>query len=95
MKKPLLVAGFVLATVSAAFAMQGRSCMTHGDMLRVLFTQKKQAFLATAVARPGFAIQIFVSQRTRSWSLVAIDATGRACVMLEGEDFTFAIEKEG
>lgn len=51
------------------------------------------AWVATAVERQGFAASVFVNLRTGRWSVVGIDGDFQGCVLLEGNDWQFALER--
>ena len=85
MKKLLLAAAMLVAFGGPALAQ--RACNTHDKMVEVL-TEKYGERLYIRVFSPrGFVIEVWGNEDKDTWTFVATDAAGLACVVDDGQSF--------
>ena len=85
MKRLLLAAAMLVGFGGPAFAQ--RACNTHDKMVEVL-TEKYGERLYIRVFSPrGFVIEVWGNEDKDTWTFIAINATGRACVVDDGRSF--------
>lgn len=94
MKRLFLFLLLCAGAAACAHAAGGFACQPHAVLVKDIIARQQQAFLATAIARPGIVLQVFVHGRSGDFTVIGIDDDGRACTLLQGEDFAFAAERK-
>ena len=98
MKKTLAALAAVLLTLALATAgraAQGSPCAPHQAVAKEILSARGEAFVATAIDRRGLVVQVFAAHQAGTFSIVAVDRAGLACILLSGRDWRLADEREG
>jgi hypothetical protein len=81
-----LCAGAASATPPAA-AEREVACAAHDEMVATLRERYGERRVAAGIENAGHMMEMFASPRTGSWTILATDPDGTACVMAVGEHF--------
>ena len=68
-------------------------CRPVKDMTAHILTEKRQAIFAFAIAYRTFPIIIYLS-KYGDYTVVAVDDQLRACIILSGDNFQFALTRK-
>lgn len=94
MKRLVIFLLLLAGAASACHAARGFACRPHAALVKDIIAQRQQAFLATAIARPGIVLQVFVRAGDGSFTVIGIDDGGHACTLLSGTDWVFSAERK-
>ena len=87
--KRMIFAIFAMVFIARqAFALE---CSPLNDMLKNMLAERQLAYLATSITNQGNVLMYFVN-RQGEWVMIGVDNDLKACILLEGQDWTFAIE---
>jgi hypothetical protein len=94
MKRFLIALLFCAGGISFACAAGGFACEPHAALVKDIIARRQQGFLATAIAKPGLVLQIFVNGGSGDFTVIGVGDDGRACALLQGTDWVFAAERK-
>ena len=77
------------AAPAAPPAAAGRevACAARDEMVATLRERYGEHRVAAGIENAGHVMEVFASPRTGSWTILATDTDGTACVMAVGEHF--------
>ena len=85
MKKLLLAAAMLVTFGGPALAQQ--ICSTHKELVGALTEQYGERLYLRVFSLRGFVIEVWGNEDKDTWSFVATDAAGLACVVDAGQSF--------
>lgn len=85
MGKLLLAAAMLVIGVGPAVAQ--RVCMSHEQMVKTLTEKYSERLYVRVFSQRGFVIEVWGNERADTWTFVATDAAGLACMVDSGGSF--------
>lgn len=80
-----LIAFFTVQT--PAYAQQGQACGNFLQMREQLKSEYGEEEVSFGMAGPTSLVLLFASRDGKTWTLLALDPSGRACVIAGGRDW--------
>ena len=84
--KKLLLAAAMLVTFSGP-ALAQRACNTHDKMVEVLTEKYGESLYIRVFSPRGFVLEVWGNEDKDTWTIVATNAAGLACVVDDGRSF--------
>lgn len=94
MIRPILCA-LLLAPISAAAAPPAMPCGSLHDLAKALLDVAGEEPVTEGLGADGKLWVTFVAQGGRTWTLVTVDAQGRACMEMVGRGFGLSRKAKG
>lgn len=92
MRKAALLVLFLATALPLAHAGESFPCGNRQDMVRTIFVQNRQAFIATAITSRGLTLEVFASPQD-GFSILGVAKNGEACLLLAGGSWSFVAER--
>lgn len=75
-----------LAAIHAAWPAAAQApCAPHADVLAFLHESWSEGRIGMGLGNNGRVVELFVSEATGTWTIVATDAEGQACLLAAGQ----------
>lgn len=88
-----LVYGAALSLVLYAYpSFAVPQCATHNDIVSGLM-HEGFGLLSTATTAQMYVIQVFVNDKTRDWVMIGIDNDMNTCLLAQGSNWIYALER--
>lgn len=92
----LAVAALFFLSAAAGYAATEKSFpCADAKALMAASMRAGYGYLATAISDRGFVTQFYLDMNTGRWLMLGVDNDLKACVLLNGTDWRFALVREG
>lgn len=89
--KRMIIAVLMAAIIARpAFAFH---CDELQPMMKYMLAERHLGFLSTAIDNKANVYMFFVNPKTREWAVIGVTESLIACILLEGSDWEFILEK--